>query len=81
MKKTYLLTVILFALSSCVDENYNLSNLDTTVEVNITKLTVPLNVDSLVLDQVLDLEDNSRIKKAVVNGKEIYALVEEGSFK
>ena len=81
MKKTYLLTVILFALSSCVDENYNLSNLDTTVEVNITKLTVPLNVDSLVLDQMIDLESDSRIKKAIVNGKEIYAIVEEGSFK
>ena len=81
MKKTYLLTVILFALSSCVDENYNLSNLDTTVGVNVTKLTVPLNVDSLVLDQMIDLESDSRIKKAIVNGKEIYAIVEEGSFR
>lgn len=76
-----LVSVAAFVLSSCVDENYNLSNLDTTVGVSVEKLTIPMNVDSLVLDQVLDLEDNSRIKKAVVNGKEIYALVEEGSFK
>lgn len=81
MKKIALLTATMFALSSCVDENYNLSDLDTTVGINVTKLTVPLNVDSLVLDQMIDLESDSRIKKAIVNGKEIYAIVEEGSFK
>lgn len=80
-KSTLLLVAIMFALSSCVDENYNLSNLDTTVGVNVEKLTIPMNVDSLVLDQVLDMEDNSHIKKVVVNGKKIYAFVEEGSFK
>ena len=81
MKKIALLTTTMFALSSCVDENYNLSNLDTTVGVNVEKLTIPLNIDSLVLDQMMDLDANDRIKKAVVNGKEIYAIVVEGTFK
>ena len=80
-KKTLLLVATTFAFSSCVDDNYKLSDLDTTVGVNVTKLTVPLNVDSLVLDQMIDLESDSRIKKAIVNGKEIYAIVEEGSFR
>ena len=55
-KKTLLLVATTFAFSSCVDDNYKLSDLDTTVGVNVTKLTVPLNVDSLVLDQMIDLE-------------------------
>lgn len=76
-----LLATVVFALSSCVDDNYNLSDMDTTVGISVNKLTIPLNVDSLVLDKVLDLEENSKIKKTIVNGKEIYAIVEEGTFK
>lgn len=80
-KPLLLLATTVFVMSSCVDDNYNLSDLDTTVGISVNKLTIPLNVDSLVLDQVIDLEKNSQIKKTVVNGKEIYALVEEGTFK
>lgn len=80
-KPLLLLATSVFVLSSCVDDNYNLSDLDTTVGISVNKLTIPLNVDSLVLDEVIDLEENSQIKKTVVNGKEIYALVEEGTFK
>ena len=76
-----LLATVVFALSSCVDDNYNLSDMDTTVGISVNKLTIPLNVDSLVLDKVLDLEENGKIKKTIVNGKEIYAIVEEGTFK
>jgi hypothetical protein len=67
--------------TSCVDDSYNLSDLDTTVGISVNDLTIPLNVDSVVLDKVLELEDGSQIKKQVVNGKEIYAIVEEGTFK
>lgn len=67
---------------SCVDNNYKLSDLDTTVGVNVNSLTIPLNVDSLVLDQVLDLEENSKVQKQTLSdGTEIYAIVEEGSFE
>ena len=79
-KPLLLLATTVFVMSSCVDDNYNLSDLDTTVGISVNKLTIPLNVDSLVLDQVIDLEKNSQIKKTVVNAKEIYALVDEGTF-
>ena len=57
---------------SCVDNNYKLSDLDTTVGVSVNNLTIPLNVDSLVLDQVLDLDDDGKVKKYTLeNGEEI----------
>ena len=66
--------------TSCVDENYELADMDTTVGVNINDLTIPLNIESVTLDKMIDIEDNSRIQRSVVNGKEIYAFVEEGEF-
>ena len=51
---------------SCVDNNYKLSDLDTTVGVSVNNLTIPLNVDSLLLDQVLDLDEDGKVKKQVL---------------
>lgn len=66
--------------TSCVDDAYDLSDMDTTVGLNVNELTIPLNIESVTLDKILDIEDNSRIQRKVVNGKEIYAFVEEGEF-
>lgn len=69
------------AMSSCVDNNYELADIDTTVGIEVKDLTIPLNVEDLDLEQVIDLEESSQVKKCTLNGKEIYALVEEGTFK
>ena len=50
-------------LASCVDNNYKLSDLDTTVGINVNNLILPLNVDSLVLDQVLELDEDGKVKR------------------
>lgn len=81
-KKHFMLLAIAMFVVSCVDNNYKLSDLDTTVGISVNKLTIPLNVDSLVLDQVLDLEEDGKVKKQVLeDGTEIYAIIEEGSFE
>lgn len=67
--------------TSCVDDAYDLSDMDTTVGLNVNELTIPLNVESITLDKILDIEDDSRIQKQVVNGKEIYAFKESNTFK
>lgn len=67
--------------TSCVDDNYELADVDTTVGLNLNELTIPLNVESITLDKLLDIEDDSRIQKQVVNGKEIYAFKENNTFK
>lgn len=61
-------------LSGCMDDKYDLSDIDTTVEVKVTDLTVPVNIDPILLDNLFDLEEDDRIK--IVDG--YYAVVEEG---
>ena len=69
-------------LASCVDNNYKLSDLDTTVGINVNNLILPLNVDSLVLDQVLELDEDGKVKRDTLeNGEIIYAIIEKGTFE
>lgn len=77
-----LLTAAGTVFASCVDSSYKLSDLDTTVGISVNNLTLPLNVDSLVLDQVLDLDDDGKVKRDTLeSGDIIYAIIEEGSFE
>ncbi|MBR5511988.1 MAG: hypothetical protein IKU50_07260 [Bacteroidaceae bacterium] len=82
-KKLFLLlTAAGTVFASCVDSSYKLSDLDTTVGISVNNLTLPLNVDSLVLDQVLDLDDDGKVKRDTLeSGDIIYAIIEEGSFE
>ncbi|MBE6303351.1 MAG: hypothetical protein E7089_05390 [Bacteroidales bacterium] len=82
-KRLFILLAVAGTISvSCVDSNYKLSDLDTTVGINVSNLTIPLNVDSLVLDQVLDLDEDGKVKKQTLeDGTEIYAIIEEGTFE
>lgn len=75
------LGVCALALVGCVDNNYDLSDIDTTARVNVENLVVPLNMDEVTLKSVLDLKETSKIKIVEVGGDSIYALVENGSFK
>ncbi len=61
-------------LVSCVDDNYDLSDIDTTVRVDVNDLTIPLNLDEILLSSII--KEGDRIK--VVNGE--YAVTQDGSF-
>ena len=63
-------------LVSCTDNDYDLSDVDTNARFNVKNLVIPVNLDDIKLDCVLDIEDDSKIKK---NGDE-YAVIEEGDF-
>ncbi len=68
--------------TACVDNNYDLSDVDGTVGIDVNNLTIPLEVDHLKLNQVIELEDDDEIK--VVdgpNGEKIYAITKEGDFE
>lgn len=62
-------------LSSCVDDKYDLSDIDTTVRVNVNDLTIPVNLDEILLNSII--EESDQIK--VVNGE--YAVTQDGSFQ
>lgn len=64
------------ALAGCVDDDYDLSEIDGTAEFAIKDLVLPLNLDDITLSDVLDLEEGSRID--TLGGE--YVLREEGAF-
>lgn len=77
----YVATVpMLLLLTSCIDDNYDLSDVDTTSRINVNDLVLPVNIDPIRLGDVIEIDDESRIQVVNLNGKEFYALVQNGSF-
>ena len=71
----------LLVLSSCMDDAYDLSDIDTTARLQVKELTIPLNLDHITLDQVIDLDDDSEIvKETDANGNIVYVIKKEGTF-
>ncbi len=67
---------------SCVDDNYDLSDIDGTVGINVNELTIPLEVDSVALNQIIEIEPGDEIEEIVdANGNKIYAITERGTFE
>lgn len=64
-------------LAACTDDNYDLSDIDTTAEIKVNNLVVPVNLDEITLSNVFDLEDESVVKE--IDG--IYAVLVDGEFK
>lgn len=67
-------------LTACVDNTYDLSDLDTTTEIKVDNLVLPINLEEIRIDNLISLEDNSTIKVIEMNGGRYYAVSETGSF-
>lgn len=78
LTKGFLSVAICCSLAGCVDDKYDLTDIDTTSRVAVNNLTVPVNLNTIKLDDVVELDDNENISKIIINGKECYALLEEG---
>lgn len=79
MKSYYLgLTALCVAAlsSSCIDDDYDLANIDSNVRVEVKDLTVPVNIDKVTLKSIFSLGEDSKVKE--ING--VYAVVESGEF-
>ena len=63
-------------LTACFDDNYDLSDIDTTAEIKVNNLVVPVNLDEITLSNVLDLDEESVVKE--IDG--IYAVSVDGDF-
>lgn len=70
----------LLVLAGCVDNSYDLDNIDKTSAIKVNNLTVPVNLETITLDQVLDLdeEDGIIVKYKDRSGKEFYAIKKSG---
>lgn len=67
----------LLPLSACRDENYDLTDIDKTVEVKVNNLVIPVNLDQITLSDIFKNDDPDSPIKTV--GSE-YAVLVEGSF-
>ncbi len=75
------ISALLLLCNSCTDKDYDLSNIDTTASFKVKELTVPINLEYLTLDQVMDLKEGSEIvKEKDAAGNEFYAVKKEGTF-
>lgn len=83
MKKTFIPAVVtatvLVGMTGCVDDKYDLKDIDQTVQVEVKDLTIPLNVDKLTLSTLFDLDEgdpDATVK--VIDGA--YAIQKSGDF-
>jgi len=63
-------------VTGCVDDAYDLENINTDVEVKVNDLVVPVNLDAITLSNAFDLDPESVVKE--INGE--YAVVVDGDF-
>lgn len=88
MKINYFLTGMasasaLLMLPGCIDDNYDLSDIDTTTELKVNDLVVPLNLKSITLDNVIDIDENdpdATIKYLTVGDQKYFAIEKSGDF-
>lgn len=74
-KVTHIAPMLLLA-ASCVDSSYDLSDVDTTVEMRVQNLVVPINIDAITMGNIIELKEDEVVK--IYNGD--YAIVYNGTF-
>lgn len=91
MRKIYLESAVavvsLLPLTGCIDDNYDLSDIDTTSELKVTDLVVPVNLSSITLDNIIEVDEDDENATIVLYPKEpaegveqIYAVRKSGDF-
>lgn len=76
-----LLGIFSFTIS-CVDDKYDLSDIDTETAIKLNDLTVPVKLSSITLDNVLDVDEEDSLIKVYEDkkGNEYYAIQQDGYF-
>lgn len=66
------------AIASCTDSNYDLTDIDSQVRVEVNDFLVPTNVKDIKLEKILDIKEGDRIEKI---GEDLYGVIEENTFE
>lgn len=61
---------------ACVDSNYDLSDVDTTIRVDARDLVIPVNIDPISMESIITINPGDAIE--VFDGQ--YAVVRDGEF-
>lgn len=73
----------LLLLTGCIDDNYDLSDIDTTTQLKVNDLVIPVNIESITLDNVMDIDENdpdATIKYVTVGDQRYFAIEKHGDF-
>lgn len=75
----FLATIVAMALSfsSCIDDDYDLSDIDTTAEFQVKDLVLPVNIDEIKLQSIIEVSEGGQIK--IVNDE--YIFVQDGEYE
>ena len=65
-------------LTGCMDDYYDLSNIDTTTEVKVNGLTIPVNLKEVELDALIDIKEGDDIQ--VEDGIYVYSTKSDKPF-
>lgn len=76
MKTLMAALTLALAAAGCVDNNYDLTDIDTTVRVSVDRLVIPVNIDAITLGDIFNLKDGGDVQ--IIDG--VYAITKEGNF-
>lgn len=87
MKHFYLRTALpaaaLLALTGCIDDKYDLSDIDTTTQLKVNDLVIPINLSEITLDNVIEVDKDdpdATITIENINGQEMFTVRKNGTF-
>jgi hypothetical protein len=79
--KAVLPLAILPLVTGCIDDKYDLSDVDTTTQLKVNDLTLPINIDDILLSDIISPKDDDQIKEVTdINGNTFYAFTDSGEF-
>lgn len=64
-------------VTGCIDDNYDLSDIDTTTELQVKNLVLPLDIDEISMENIVQIEDTGMVK--VINGE--YVVLDSGTYQ
>ena len=92
MNKSYLLWLPAIPLAAslltgCIDNNYDLSDIDTTTKIAVKDLVIPVNLEPVKLNSVIKLDEGGSIveedydgSNPEMQGKKMYVFRHSGTF-
>lgn len=75
--KTLVIAFASVSLSACVDNDYDLSDIDSTAEFQVKDLVLPINIDEIYLENIIDVNEGSQIQ--IIDNE--YVFVQNGEYK
>ncbi len=55
LKRVLAMPVLLLTLAGCIEEGYDLTDIDTTSRFMVNDLVIPVNLDAITLKSVIDI--------------------------